>query len=974
MTKQKRRVLLIGWDAADWKVIHPLMDAGKMPALQSLVNEGVMANLATLHPVLSPMLWTSIATGKRPFKHGIFGFTEPTEDGQGIRPITNLSRKVKAVWNILNQSGKTSNVVGWWPSHPAEPVNGVMVSNHYQQAVGPPEQPWPMPPGTVHPPHLSETLAELRLNPNELQAEHLLPFIPEFAEIDQEKNRRVGSCAKILAECTTVHAAATWLMEHEQADFTAVYYDAIDHFSHGFMRYHPPRREHIDEKEYEWFHGVIEAGYRYHDMMLHHLMRAAGEDTTVILMSDHGFHPDHLRPKAIPREPAGPAVEHRDFGIFVMRGPDIRRDEIIHGAGLLDIAPTILTLFGMPLGADMDGKPLLEAFEQPPDVEVIPSWENVSGESGQHPPDTKLDPIESQEAIKQLVDLGYIDQPDENREKAIARTVYELKFNLARSFIDADRHAEAMRILETLYQKEPGEYRFGIQLAMCYRALNRIAELREVVENMNELRRREAAEARAKLEQMQQTLQARKLERDAGLSTEVGYQAKPSQGQGEVREREVAADKQPLISDEERAEVARLQMLANLNTWSLDYLMGFVLTAEGDHEAALKYLHRAEQAEHQRPGLHIQIGELYLAQKQWNEAEQAFGKAAEIDPQNPHVHLGLCRSYLARSKNRLAMNEALSTVSLMYHYPMAHYLLGIALDRLNRIEEAVQALQVAIAQNPNFREAHLRLSRIFRRHYGDSVQAAEHRQLAKTIKEHRKADNEFKESDWEHQWTLAEDRAGGGQDSLTVPADITALPPADEWVTIVCGLPRSGTSMMMQMLRAGGMELLTDGVRAADEDNPQGYDEFEPVKRTRQDPSWVEQAVGKAVKMVHLLVPNLPPNRRYKVVMMRRDLDEILASQAQMLERQGRTGGDLSPQAMKRTYQQQLSRLDRWLGEHPRFEMIDMDYNQLLAEPNRHIQRLIDFLDLPGSAKQISQVIDPALYRQRQPGEIRRWL
>jgi predicted AlkP superfamily phosphohydrolase/phosphomutase len=99
-----KKVLLIGWDAADWKVIHPLMDEGKMPNVQRLIERGVIAQIATLHPALSPMLWTSIATGKRPFQHGIHGFSEPTPDGLGIQPVTNLSRRCKAVWNILNQN------------------------------------------------------------------------------------------------------------------------------------------------------------------------------------------------------------------------------------------------------------------------------------------------------------------------------------------------------------------------------------------------------------------------------------------------------------------------------------------------------------------------------------------------------------------------------------------------------------------------------------------------------------------------------------------------------------------------------------------------------------------------------------------------------------------------------------------------------------------------------------------------------
>ncbi len=145
------KVILIGWDGADWKIIHRLIDEGKMPNMARFVEEGVIGNLATLFPELSPMLWASIATGKRPYKHGILGFTEPDPQTGGIRPITSISRKTKAIWNILSQEGRKCVVVGWWPSHPAEPINGVMVSNHYQRAVAPYGKPWPMKPGTVHP-------------------------------------------------------------------------------------------------------------------------------------------------------------------------------------------------------------------------------------------------------------------------------------------------------------------------------------------------------------------------------------------------------------------------------------------------------------------------------------------------------------------------------------------------------------------------------------------------------------------------------------------------------------------------------------------------------------------------------------------------------------------------------------------------------------------------------------------------------
>ncbi len=178
------KTLLIGWDAADWKVIHPLLDSGKMPNLQRLIKNGVMGNLASLRPELSPMLWTSIATGKRPYKHGILGFTEPGPDGKGMRPVTNLSRKTKTIWNILNQNNYRSLVIGWWPSHPAEPINGVMVSNHYQRATSPYGKTWPMQAGTIHPSRLVNNLTKLRVHPQELDPGLIQLFVPDLTAID----------------------------------------------------------------------------------------------------------------------------------------------------------------------------------------------------------------------------------------------------------------------------------------------------------------------------------------------------------------------------------------------------------------------------------------------------------------------------------------------------------------------------------------------------------------------------------------------------------------------------------------------------------------------------------------------------------------------------------------------------------------------------------------------------------------------
>ena len=486
-TRIANKVLLIGWDAADWKIINPLLDAGALPTLEKFVNEGVMGNIATLQPAISPILWNSIATGKLPQKHGILGFAEPAPDGSGIRPVSSTSRKAKAIWNILTQSGLRSQVIGWFASHPAEPINGVCVSNQFFSNAPQNGGPWPVAPQSVHPARLEKPLAEWRLHPQEMDASHLQPFIPRGADIDQskpEEQNRLQSLRTHLAQCASTQAVATWLMANEPWDFTAVYFNAIDMLCHHFMAFHPPRLNGIGEREFEIYQHVVSGIYRFHDMMLESLLRLAGDDATVILLSDHGFHSDHLRPQSA--RFYNPVAWHRSHGIFCMRGPAVLADERVYGVSLTDIAPTILTLFGLPVGEDMDGKALRQAFKPPPTIERIPSWENVPGECGQHPKDLQQDPILAQQAIQQLVDLGYLQPPSTDAQKTIQMVTDDLQGNLGISLLNYGNPEEAIPIFRKLFEANPAEKRHGISLAMACFAAGELAEVRSVLEKILE--------------------------------------------------------------------------------------------------------------------------------------------------------------------------------------------------------------------------------------------------------------------------------------------------------------------------------------------------------------------------------------------------------------------------------------------------------------------------------------------------------
>jgi LPS sulfotransferase NodH len=187
---------------------------------------------------------------------------------------------------------------------------------------------------------------------------------------------------------------------------------------------------------------------------------------------------------------------------------------------------------------------------------------------------------------------------------------------------------------------------------------------------------------------------------------------------------------------------------------------------------------------------------------------------------------------------------------------------------------------------------------------------------------------------------------------------------APPFVTVVSGVPRSGTSLMMSMLVAGGLSALKDDVRAADEDNPRGYYELEAVKRLKDDPTWVAGAVGRVVKVVHVHVRNLPvAGLAYRVVLMKRDLGEVLRSQKKMLARRGQPGGNLTDERIAALYAKQLADLESWMATQPAFSFLVADYNRLLKDPRPVVAEINRFLGGGLDESAMLAQIDPGLYR-----------
>ncbi|HLT32710.1 MAG TPA: alkaline phosphatase family protein [Aquaticitalea sp.] len=858
---KKNKVLLIGWDAADWKLIGPLLAKGQMPALKSLIDRGVYGNMSTMNPPYSPMLWSSVATGKTPDKHGVLGFVEVLPDSSGVRPVTVNSRKAKAIWNILHHEGFKSNVVGWWPSFPAEPINGNIVSDKFQKVKPNPKEKNPIIKGTIHPESKIKDLKDLRLFPWEITEEHILPMIPKAGKIDQEKDKGLETFAKILSENTSVHAAATKLMRTAEWDFMAVYYDLIDHFCHAFMKFYPPKLPGIPQENFDIYNEAVIGAYRYQDMMLERLIELAGEDTTIIVMSDHGYESGHRRILKMPKYPAAPALEHRQFGIFVAAGPNIKRNEKVFGLSLIDIAPTILNIFDLPIGKDMDGNVAVDIFKTPNDLKFIDSWEAIEGDFAQHTTEDK-DLLDDAASMQQLIDLGYIEKPDDNKQIAVLKTSCDLEHNLARVLLGKKDIVGAKEILLKLKNDKYPLYTES------------------------------------------------DFEGDKGKSlTNQGFKA----GDSVVNVIPFYMDLLNIAlkeKDFENAEgyLAKLRALDRQFELNTSLSEARIMIGKGKYQKALGLL---EEAKKKRPNAQIwyQIGIAHKKLSDFNKAKDAFENALKLEMDSAKTHQALADLYLILGDYEEAAVHALTSVELVKYFPEAHYTLGQALEKLGDMGNAKNAFEMAARLTP----------KTFHR----AEKAIEN--IQEKIKQVDKGEFKYRK----------------------------------DQIIVVSGLPRSGTSLMMQMLHNGGVSVLTDDNRKPDHSNPNGYFEYNPVMSLHKDNSWLHLAKDKSIKVVAPLLKFLSPKYRYKVIFMNRDLTEVVQSQQKMIGKDPNT----LPIKLMDAYQSHLNQVEIWKEKEPGVELIYVNYKDVLDNSEAMVEKVSNFTGVNMNKEAMISSVDKSLYR-----------
>ena len=455
------RLLLVGWDAADWKILHPLIDAGEMPALRRIVEAGASGSLLSAQPLVSVAQWTTIATGKRPWQHRVCHPLEWDTGAKQAVTVTTARRRSLALWEILGQAGKRCLVVGWPATHGEQTDNTVIVSDRYAQpTVGPGIKPWPpAAPGTYWPEEIGARLNGLRMSPEDVQADFVSRYVPDWKKVDQQRDRRLGQLRLYLATDFSHQVALMTLLSSTDWDFATVRFPALGAISQLFLPYHLSRPEWIPEAEFRLYQDVIRGACRMLDEMLSLAVKAGGAGTSVLVVSAHGV----SRRSTIPvRINAGDNESWKSpHGIFAACGPGFTRDSLVCGATVLDVAPTLLSWFGLPIGNDMEGRVLIEGFVKAFEVTRVPSWE----------------PTQDIPSAPPAADPGI---PDNPKDAAIAQREYD--WNLAQSYLDAARFAEALPLLQGLFRAFPERAEVGDALFHCQLALEKLSEAAETLE------------------------------------------------------------------------------------------------------------------------------------------------------------------------------------------------------------------------------------------------------------------------------------------------------------------------------------------------------------------------------------------------------------------------------------------------------------------------------------------------------------
>jgi len=716
-------VLLVGLDGADWNIIDPLLAAGRMPRLDRLIRGGVRGRMRTIEPILSPVLWTSIATGVVPGRHGILDFVATTErEGERV-PVTSSQRRVKAFWNMLSESGVRVGVVGWWATWPAEIVDGFVVSDRvaYQLAGARPLEERDRR-GKVYPADADDLVVSVATAPESILPADLAPFMrlpADEAGLPPAQARLVEDFRTVLASGRTYVGAALALAARERTDVTAVYLEGTDTVGHLFMPFAPPPLAGVDPAGRQRFGRTVDAYHEHADELLGRLIDGV-KPATVIVVSDHGFRSGDNRPLTESRIGYGAAADwHRKYGVLVLNGPPFRKGTAIEEASILDITPTILRVCALPVGEDMDGRPIEAAFDPAwaaanPE-RYVPTWEgsrapaparaaavsgaeagagpgatagpdgtaaggNRSGTAGSPDAGGSPDAEGDAERLRRLRDLGYLSS---GGETAGAHN------NRGTSFLAAGRYDEAIAEFERAIA---GREDSGIALLNLARARYKKKDYEGAIATLDEHARNRPRSKEAETLLANMAMDRGRLdEAEAHFRKALAYEPNftdARNGLGLLLERRG-------LHDAALAEFRRV-IAVDPDYAEAHNNVGIILRGRGRTDEAAAAFHRAIAADPAFAGSYSNLALIEEERGDLDQAERFFRESLRRDGANAQVRANLGGLLYLAGRLEEARKELERAVAEDPRQPAAHNNLGAVMGRLGRPGEEIAAYRRAV--------------------------------------------------------------------------------------------------------------------------------------------------------------------------------------------------------------------------------------------------------------------------------------
>lgn len=475
-----RQILVLGFDGLDPEAVDLLLSEGKLPNFAKLRREGAYGRLKTFKPTLSPILWTTIATGKTPDQHGIGHFVGRDRVNGRDQPVTSDMRKTKALWNLFSEAGRKVGVLGWWATYPPEEVHGFIASDrlawHFLFAQGFEKAGLV---GATWPPELEARLRPKMTRPDQIGLADLAPYVDvTAADLDRpfDLEDDLQHFRWVLATMRSYRDLGLDLWQSERPDLMLVYFEGTDStahlFGHLFRAQGLAGELAVQQKKYG---HAVESVYEAADRILGDFLATLGRDTTLVVLSDHGFElgilpedPSRLRDMRRVSEQF-----HRDHGVLYLYGAGVRPSTRLDEPTLLDIAPTLLALAGIPPAADMPGRVLREGFvglDEPTRVATYedPGRRRETGTAA--PAAAPVNPAQpgnaaDQALLEHLKSLGYLSGTSSKGDRNLAAIAFE-----------NHDYRKAAQMYQALVAAEPDDAALRASFAGALGALGRYDE------------------------------------------------------------------------------------------------------------------------------------------------------------------------------------------------------------------------------------------------------------------------------------------------------------------------------------------------------------------------------------------------------------------------------------------------------------------------------------------------------------------